>query len=103
MQDQYGDHITEKDVLSAAMYPQVFKEWQDIRYHYGTKLTALPTRAFLAPLDEDDEISVELAPGSEARVSLALHVTSCMRACTRMLHSNYRSCSASMQTCVCAS
>ena len=68
MQDQYGEHISDKDVLSSAMYPQVFQDWQDFRYKYGTKVAALPTRAFLTPLKEDEEIMVELAPGSDVTI-----------------------------------
>ena len=63
MQDQYGEHVDDKDVLSAAMYPSVFKEYQDFRYQFGNQMTNLPTRAFLAPLAEDEEIAVETAPG----------------------------------------
>jgi pyruvate carboxylase len=68
LQDQYGDHIDDKDVLSAALYPSVFKEYQDFRYHYGNQMTNLPTRAFLAPLREDEEITVEVAPGSAVTI-----------------------------------
>ena len=68
MQDQFGEHVTDKDVLSSAMYPAVFKEFQEFRYHYGTLMTNLPTRAFLAPLKEDEEISVDLAKGSQVTI-----------------------------------
>jgi pyruvate carboxylase len=72
MQYQYGDHITHKDVLSSAMYPAVFKDFQDFRYRYGDKITKLPTRAFLSPLKEDEEISVEMGPGSEVRTAASI-------------------------------
>jgi pyruvate carboxylase len=68
MQDQFGEHITDKDVLSSAMYPAVFKEFQEFRYHYGNLISNLPTRAFLAPLKEDEEISVDVAKGSQVTI-----------------------------------
>lgn len=61
-------HITSKDVLSSALYPKVFQEWQDFRFQFGDKITQLPTRAFLAPLDEDEEISVEMAKASQVTI-----------------------------------
>lgn len=68
LQDKYGEHISDRDVLSSAMYPKVFEEWQDFRFHYGDKITQLPTRAFLAPLEEDEEITVQLSKGSEVTI-----------------------------------
>jgi pyruvate carboxylase len=59
-QDQYGDHISNKDVLSAALYPSVFREYQDFRIKFGDQVARLPTRAFLTPLKEDEEITVAL-------------------------------------------
>jgi Conserved carboxylase domain len=77
VQDQYGEHIGDRDVLSAAMYPGVFKEWQEKRGHWGDRLTHLPTRAFLAPLREDEEITVAMAGagegGDEARIPRRAH------------------------------
>lgn len=68
VQDQYGAHISAKDVLSSALYPKVFQEYQDFRFQFGDKITNLPTRAFLAPLDEDEEISVQMAKASEVTI-----------------------------------
>ena len=68
MQDQHGEHISHKDVLSSAMYPQVFKDWQDHRYKFGDKIARLSTRAFLMPLKEDEEITASMAPGREVTI-----------------------------------
>jgi pyruvate carboxylase len=40
----------------------------DFSIKYSSLIEKLPTRAFLAPLDEDEEIEVELAKGVAATV-----------------------------------
>lgn len=40
----------------------------DFGIKYSNLIEKLPTRAFLAPLDEDEEIEVELAKGVAATV-----------------------------------
>ena len=50
------------------MYPKVFEEYMDFSIKYSSLIEKLPTRAFLAPLDEDEEIEVELAKGVAATV-----------------------------------
>lgn len=55
--------ISHRDVLSSAMYPQVFSEYMALTQKYGNRLDRLPTRAFLAPLDEDEEIEIEIERG----------------------------------------
>jgi len=60
--EKYGPSITEKDVLSYAMYPKVFADWQDFRAVYGdTQL--LPTHLFLKPMVEGQEVEFEIEPG----------------------------------------
>ncbi|CAL5223603.1 g6142 [Coccomyxa viridis] len=60
--DQYS--ITPRDVLSAALYPKVFDEFKLWEQQYSKFTAMLPTRAFLAPMDEDEEIEVELSKGN---------------------------------------
>ncbi|CAL8463302.1 g2836 [Coccomyxa elongata] len=60
--DQYS--ITYRDVLSAALYPKVFDEYKRWEANYSGFTAMLPTKAFLAPMDEDEEIEVELAKGN---------------------------------------
>ena len=65
---RFGEHISDRDVLSSAMYPKVFDEYQEYRSEYGNKVTYLPTRTFLAPMEEDEEITVHLAKGSDISI-----------------------------------
>ena len=43
--------ITPRDVMSASMYPKVFDEYVAFVERYSEAVEALPTRAFLAPLE----------------------------------------------------
>ncbi len=57
------------DMLSAALYPAVFAEYRSVCERFGD-LSALPTRQFLAPLDRDEEIAVEIERGKTLIVKL---------------------------------
>jgi pyruvate carboxylase len=60
--ERYGrSSITNKDVLSAALYPKVFEEYQSFVLRYSDLIEKLPTRAFLTPLKEDEEVEIELS------------------------------------------
>lgn len=59
-----GGAATHRDVLSAAMYPKVYDEYRGFVANYSRFVERLPTRAFLAPLDVDEEIDVVLAKGN---------------------------------------
>jgi pyruvate carboxylase len=60
--EKYGrSNISNKDVLSAALYPKVFEEYQSFVLRYSDLIEKLPTRAFLAPLKEDEEVEIELS------------------------------------------
>ena len=74
----HGPSITPRDVLSAALYPKVFEEFKEWEMRYSKYTSALPTRAFLAPLAEDEEVEVELAPGNT--VSIRYKATSQLQA-----------------------
>lgn len=109
MQDQHGDHITHKDVLSSAMYPQVFKKWQDFRYKFGDKVAKLNTRAFLTPMKEDEEIAVEMAPANEVVIKFKAKgelqvrpVATRGASCGGALHcSHSESCRCALRGCLC--
>eukprot|EP00891_Asterochloris_glomerata_P005106 jgi/Astpho2/5106/fgenesh1_pm.00073_%23_5_t len=63
LKEQYGKYsIDHQDVLSAALYPKVFEEFKNWQLRYSRYTEALPTQAFLAAMEEDDEIEVELSP-----------------------------------------
>lgn len=65
---QYGPNIDSKDVLSAALYPKVFETFMNTRFQYGESLERLPTKSFLAPLEEDEEIEVHMSKGSSVYI-----------------------------------
>jgi len=59
----YGESsINEKDVLSHALYPQVFIDWKAFETVYGA-VGDLPTHLFLNPLKEGDEVELEKGLG----------------------------------------
>jgi pyruvate carboxylase len=51
--------ISDRDVLSSALYPRVFDDFMGQKKRYGD-LSILPTRAFLEGLEVDKELRVEL-------------------------------------------
>lgn len=70
-QDKYGaTNIGPVDVMSSAMYPKVFEEYMDFTLRYSQLVEKLPTRAFFAPMDEDEEVEVELAKGVTAIIKV---------------------------------
>ena len=66
----YGkNHITEKDLLSYALYPSVFEEWKEFEQIYGD-VEILPTHVFLNPMVVGEEIEIDLGPGNTIVVKL---------------------------------
>jgi pyruvate carboxylase len=66
----YGKkYITEKDLLSYALYPSVFEEWKEFEQIYGDVET-LPTHVFLNPMVVGEEIELDLGPGNSIVVRL---------------------------------
>ncbi|MEM7263296.1 MAG: biotin/lipoyl-containing protein, partial [Planctomycetota bacterium] len=61
--------LSEADLLSSALYPDVFEAYMQHRELYSD-LSVLPTRAFLAPLDWGEEIAVEIERGKRLIVRL---------------------------------
>eukprot|EP00468_Gymnochlora_sp_CCMP2014_P008839 CAMPEP_0167758164 /NCGR_PEP_ID=MMETSP0110_2-20121227/10321_1 /TAXON_ID=629695 /ORGANISM="Gymnochlora sp., Strain CCMP2014" /LENGTH=106 /DNA_ID=CAMNT_0007644419 /DNA_START=375 /DNA_END=691 /DNA_ORIENTATION=- len=69
LQYVHGNDITDKDVLSAALYPQVFKDYIDFKDVYST-VQNLPTYAYFSPLKVGEEIKVSLRKGKELQLKL---------------------------------
>jgi len=70
LKEKYGaKFVNEKDVLSHAMYPNVFSEWKEFEAVYG-EVSKLPTDLFLNPLSEGDEVDIELKKGERVIVKL---------------------------------
>ncbi|KAJ2564192.1 pyruvate carboxylase [Coemansia sp. RSA 1822] len=63
LEDKWGPgSIRDVDLLSAALYPTVFDEFQALRQKYGN-LSLIPTPLFLSPLEVNQEIQVQLEVG----------------------------------------
>src|SRR5690606_3040771 len=56
---RYGSQIRDVDVISAALYPEVFAEYMQFHHQYSD-VSKIPTRNFLAPLTIGEEIYVEI-------------------------------------------
>jgi pyruvate carboxylase len=70
LQKTYGKtYITEKDLLSYALYPNVFEEWKDFEQVYGD-VEMLPTPLFLNPMKVGEEVELDLGPGNSKVVRL---------------------------------
>ncbi|CAK4507169.1 unnamed protein product [Aphanomyces euteiches] len=68
--EAYGtDNISELDVLSHAMYPDVFKNFMEFKDKYGS-LHFLDTRTFLTGLAVDKEIELEIEHGKTVFIRL---------------------------------
>ncbi|GLC41025.1 hypothetical protein PLESTB_000951200 [Pleodorina starrii] len=69
LKEKYGaGAIANRDVLSAALYPKVFDEYMTHMLQYSDLIEKLPTRAFLTPLEEDEEVEFEIAKGVAANI-----------------------------------
>jgi pyruvate carboxylase len=63
LKEKYGEkYITNKDVLSHALYPNVFIDWKNYEVVYG-QVGQLPTHLFLNPLEEGDEVELQMEEG----------------------------------------
>ncbi|UJR79227.1 pyruvate carboxylase [Sandaracinus amylolyticus] len=68
--EEHGDvAIRDHDVMSAAMYPQVFREYRRFRTKNGD-VSVLPTRHFLAPLQKGEELHFDIERGKTLVVVL---------------------------------
>lgn len=62
LKERHPDHrITDKDVLSSALYPKVFDDFRDFRSKYGP-VDTIDTPNFLVGPDIADEITVSNRP-----------------------------------------
>jgi len=66
---KYVEGITPQDVLSHALYPKVFEDWQDFKRVYG-EVGALSTENFLKPMKEGEEVLLETEPGRSFYVKM---------------------------------
>jgi len=61
-QEKVGREVSEQELASYLMYPQVFVEFADIQRRFGD-VSVLPTPAFFWGLGQDEELAVEIERG----------------------------------------
>ncbi|KAK6016824.1 carboxylase domain protein, partial [Ostertagia ostertagi] len=61
--------LREQDVMSYAMFPSVFEEFEQFRAAYGP-VDKLPTRIFFTGLDIAEEVDVEIEKGKTLAIQL---------------------------------
>ncbi|KAI9477979.1 MAG: pyruvate carboxylase [Benjaminiella poitrasii] len=66
---KYGASIRDFDVISAALYPQVFADYRENVSQYGD-LSVLPTRYFLSKPEIGEEFHVEIEEGKTLIIKL---------------------------------
>ena len=66
---EHGPVIRDHDVMSSAMYPQVFREYRTFRTDHGD-VSRLPTRRFLSPMEKGEELMFEIEKGKTLVVVL---------------------------------
>ncbi|KAL1918699.1 uncharacterized protein VTP21DRAFT_2721 [Calcarisporiella thermophila] len=70
LEERYGKgSIRDVDVISCALYPQVFHEYRAQIEKYG-ELSVVPTRYFLARPEIGEEVQVQIEPGKTLIVKL---------------------------------
>ncbi|MFN0058983.1 MAG: pyruvate carboxylase [Planctomycetota bacterium] len=71
LRSQHGiDEISELDLLSAALYPEVFDEFLASREKFSD-LSVLPTRCLLAPMRPGEEVAFDIERGKTLIVRMA--------------------------------
>jgi pyruvate carboxylase len=69
LEKKLGHAISERDALSAVLYPGVFEEFDRHRQEYNDT-SVLPTPVFFYGLDARDETSIDIEPGKTLIVKL---------------------------------
>uniref|UniRef100_A0A7N4UZE0 Pyruvate carboxylase, mitochondrial n=1 Tax=Sarcophilus harrisii TaxID=9305 RepID=A0A7N4UZE0_SARHA len=67
LEERHGEEMTPEDVLSAAMYPDVFQQFKDFTHTFGP-LECLDTRLFLQGPKIAEEFEVELERGKTLHI-----------------------------------
>lgn len=70
LQEDFGQNtIQDQDVLSAALYPKVFRDYMLFREEFGP-VNGLPTRLFFTGPDIGEEFQVEIQPGKVLNIKV---------------------------------
>jgi len=65
----HGIEIDDKQLMSAVMYPKVFEDFMAATTEFGD-LSALPTRAFVEPMEVGEEVDLSFGQGVNVNVKL---------------------------------
>ncbi|WKY11881.1 hypothetical protein Q1695_003447 [Nippostrongylus brasiliensis] len=69
LEEKHGRTLREHDVMSYAMFPTVFDEFEQFRSAYGP-VDKFPTRIFFTGLDIAEEVDVEIESGKTLAIQL---------------------------------
>ena len=69
LEKKLGHKVSERDVLSAVLYPGVFEEYDRFRQEYSD-VSVLPTPVFFYGLDIGDEVTIDIEAGKTLIVKL---------------------------------
>jgi len=69
LEKKLGHKVSERDVLSAVLYPGVYEEFDRFRQEYSD-LSVLPTPVFFYGLDIGDEVTIDIEAGKTLIVKL---------------------------------
>jgi pyruvate carboxylase len=69
LENKLGHNVSERDVLSAVLYPGVFEEYDRFRQEFSDT-SFLPTPVFFYGLDVGDEVSIDIEAGKTLIIKL---------------------------------
>jgi pyruvate carboxylase len=69
LQAKLGHNISDRDILSAVLYPGVFEDYDRFRQEYSDT-SCLPTPVFFYGLDVGDEVSIDIEAGKTLIIKL---------------------------------
>jgi pyruvate carboxylase len=69
VEKKVGHSISERDVLSATLYPGVFEEFDRHRQEFGDT-SVLPTPVFFYGMEVGDEVNIDIEPGKTLIIGL---------------------------------
>ncbi|MEE4252703.1 MAG: pyruvate carboxylase [Desulfuromusa sp.] len=69
LETKLGHKVTERDAISAVLYPGVFEEFDRFRQEYSD-VSVLPTPVFFYGLDVGDEVTIDIEEGKTLIVKL---------------------------------
>lgn len=67
---RFGErNVNDKELLSYALYPDVYIDWKEFQATYG-EVGDLPTHLFLNPMKVGDEVELHTSPGRDVFIKL---------------------------------